>query len=454
MTITNGVGTASITLYDAQTTTLTATPGACRDLRQLHRAGRLGGDVHRAYADDTDGGTAFNETLTALDAYGNTATGYTGAQAVVFSGPSNSPNGHAPTYPASVTFTSGVGTASITLFDAQSTTLTATQGSRHRDSSGSFTVNNTGTATAFTVSNPGTQTAGTAFSVGSPPSTRTQHGDRLRRIEVGHVHRPGELAERSHADLPGDGDLHQRNSLDVDHPVRRPEHDAHGHPGCHRGHVDELHRQQHRDDDGVHRLQPRHADRRHGLHGHHHRHRHVRQHHDELRGDQVGDVHGPGELPEQHRADVPGDGDLHERRGHTVRHTGRRSVDDHNGHPGDDRRHLDELHRAGRLGGEHRHRLWEQPVDTAPQRLREPLVVKVTDTDGNAVSGATVTFTAPGFGASVAFASTGTNSEVDATNTSGQATSSTMTANNTRGTGYTISATVGTHTVNFSETNT
>ncbi len=72
-------------------------------------------------------GTSFNVTITALDAYGNTATGYTGRRPSL-QRPGHPPNGTAPTYPASVTFTNGVGTASVTLYDAQTTTLTATQG--------------------------------------------------------------------------------------------------------------------------------------------------------------------------------------------------------------------------------------------------------------------------------------------------------------------------------------
>ena len=55
----------------------------------------------------------------------------------------------APTYPATVNFASGVGTASITLVDAQSTTLTATQGTI-TGTSGSFTVA-LATTTTFTV---------------------------------------------------------------------------------------------------------------------------------------------------------------------------------------------------------------------------------------------------------------------------------------------------------------
>jgi hypothetical protein len=74
-------------------------------------------------------GSPFDETITALDQYGNTATDYGGAKQLTFSHPSNSPNGATPVYPSSVTFTSGVATASgITLVDAETTTLGVTDG--------------------------------------------------------------------------------------------------------------------------------------------------------------------------------------------------------------------------------------------------------------------------------------------------------------------------------------
>ncbi len=85
-------------------------------------------------------GTSFAVTITAKLPSGPTDTSYSGAKSVVFSGPANSPNGTAPTYPATVTFTNGAGTATITLFNAApSTTLTATAGAI------------TGTSTAFQV---------------------------------------------------------------------------------------------------------------------------------------------------------------------------------------------------------------------------------------------------------------------------------------------------------------
>ena len=95
------------------------------------------------------------------------------------------------------------------------------------------------------------------------------------------------------------------------------------------------------------------------------------------------------------------------------------------------------------------------PVSTA---FGSPLVAKVTDTYGNAVSGVSVTFGAPSSGASATFAACASNphgySCVATTGTNGQATSSVFTANATAG-GYSISASApGTNTVTYTETNT
>src|SRR6202043_1077893 len=54
-------------------------------------------------------GSPFNVTITGLDQSGFTFPGLTGTQTVTFSGPSNSPNGTAPIYPANVTFAGGTG---------------------------------------------------------------------------------------------------------------------------------------------------------------------------------------------------------------------------------------------------------------------------------------------------------------------------------------------------------
>jgi hypothetical protein len=84
-------------------------------------------------------GGAFNVGITAL-ANGATNGGYTGTRTVTFSGPSNAPNSMAPTYPATVTFTNGQATAGVTLFDAETTTITATSG-QLSGTSGAVTVN-------------------------------------------------------------------------------------------------------------------------------------------------------------------------------------------------------------------------------------------------------------------------------------------------------------------------
>ena len=111
-------------------------------------------------------GTPFTETVTAIDAYANTATGFTGPECVAFSGPANSPNNTVPGYPAkgacatgsSLTFAAGIDNAvSITLFDAQTTALTATQG-LITGSSAAFTVS-PANATTLTATSGANQSA-------------------------------------------------------------------------------------------------------------------------------------------------------------------------------------------------------------------------------------------------------------------------------------------------------
>jgi hypothetical protein len=64
-------------------------------------------------------GSAFNVTVTALDAYGNTATGYTGTLHFTSSDSQ-------ATLPADANLTSGVGNFSVTLKSTGNQTLTAT----------------------------------------------------------------------------------------------------------------------------------------------------------------------------------------------------------------------------------------------------------------------------------------------------------------------------------------
>lgn len=84
-----------------------------------------------------------------------------------------------------------------------------------------------------------------------------------------------------------------------------------------------------------------------------------------------------------------------------------------------------------------------------------PLVATVKNAAGVGLAGVSVTFTAPGSGASGTFASNGLAAETVVTNAAGQATSSAFTANATGsgGVAYTVAASVGALSVNFSMTN-
>jgi hypothetical protein len=111
-------------------------------------------------------GNAFSVTLTATDEYGNTTTSYAGSKTIAWSGPGNSPNGHAPEYPSTattVTFTSGAGTASgIVLYGAvASVTLTAKEGSSLKGSASIKVV--AAAAKTLNFSAIAEQTAGSAF---------------------------------------------------------------------------------------------------------------------------------------------------------------------------------------------------------------------------------------------------------------------------------------------------
>jgi hypothetical protein len=167
VTFTAGVGAAASTkLYDAQSTTLKAKEGTIE--------GTTGAFTVRAAVakkftvpmpSEQEAGVAFNVTLTAIDEYSNTATGYTGAKTLTWSNPANAPNGQAPEYPTSastVTFTAGLGTASaLKLYDAQSATLKAKEGTIE-GTSAAFTVKAAG-ASSFSLPTPAEQTAGTSF---------------------------------------------------------------------------------------------------------------------------------------------------------------------------------------------------------------------------------------------------------------------------------------------------
>ena len=152
-------------------------------------------------------------TLTAQDTWGNPTGNLNGTKNLTFSGPSNSPNNTAPTYPATVSFTNGVANPpSVTLVDVQTTTITAndTTDTYNGTASNNITVNAAG-ASSFTVSAPATATAGTRVHRDAHRARPIrQHRHRLHRQPDDHIHGARQLPGRDRPHLPHIGHLHQR----------------------------------------------------------------------------------------------------------------------------------------------------------------------------------------------------------------------------------------------------
>jgi hypothetical protein len=163
--VASGANSPSLTLYDAQVVTLTATdnPSGVSGTTDLTIVPGPISTFDVANPGTRTVGQLFSDTITAIDGYGNTATSYVGTQVLDFSGPSDSPSGAMPSYPSSVFFTNGMGTAeNITLVDAQTTALMASQ-SPITGTSTPFQVL-PGPISTFDVANPGTRTVGQLFS--------------------------------------------------------------------------------------------------------------------------------------------------------------------------------------------------------------------------------------------------------------------------------------------------
>lgn len=145
-----GVQTVTTTIHDVGGSTATATGTATIS---------AGPATHFAVSAPASvtAGVAFSFTVTALDAFNNTATGYSGtvhftssdAQAVL---------------PADSTLTSGIGTLSATLKTTGNQTITATDTVTASITGTSNTISvGSAAATHFAVSSPATAMAGTAF---------------------------------------------------------------------------------------------------------------------------------------------------------------------------------------------------------------------------------------------------------------------------------------------------
>src|SRR5215212_10047095 len=117
-------------------------------------------------------GTSFNiSKITATDQFFNVVTSYSGAKTISYTGPGTNAGFSSPSYTTAVSFTNGVSTTTLatTLRKAETTTITASDGTTNGPASSNLTVN-AGALSSFIVTNTsdgiiGTQTAGTPFDI-------------------------------------------------------------------------------------------------------------------------------------------------------------------------------------------------------------------------------------------------------------------------------------------------
>lgn len=120
----------------------------------------------------TVGGSFTISQISATDNYFNVNTGYSGSKTLAYAGPANAPNGQAPSYTTSVSFTAGQSTTTLTttLYKAQTTTITVTDG-------GSF-----GYASSSIVVSPGSVSAAQSTVSVSPSSVPINTNDLITLI--------------------------------------------------------------------------------------------------------------------------------------------------------------------------------------------------------------------------------------------------------------------------------
>ena len=150
----SGAVNINTTYFNASTGKLNVTSGASATRLIVTLPGQTftagagnGGTVSAQTA-----GTAFNITLTAVDANNWVDASYTGSKGVSYSGPGNAPSGGAtPTYTSPVTFTAGQAASVATkLVKAETPTITAAISGLSGVASSSLTVN-AGTATVLSI---------------------------------------------------------------------------------------------------------------------------------------------------------------------------------------------------------------------------------------------------------------------------------------------------------------
>jgi hypothetical protein len=164
-TLTNGTGTFSATLKTTGGQTIAVTDTVTASITGTSNSITVNGTAGATHFSVTaptnaTAGTAFNFTVTALDASNNPATGY--SDVVSFTSTDRQ-----AVLPVNSTLTNGTGTFSATLRTSGSQTITATDTvtASITGTSNSVTVNGTAGATHFSVTAPANATAGTAFNI-------------------------------------------------------------------------------------------------------------------------------------------------------------------------------------------------------------------------------------------------------------------------------------------------
>lgn len=192
LTFSNGVASVAsskngvLKIYDAGAASVTATEGSITTPAPLSLTVSQATTSKFILAADTASpiaGAAVDLTITAQDAYGNLATGYTGSKSLVFSGASAGPGGNTPTVTNSsgaaiafgsatpVAFSAGVARAvendggEMTLYKSGATTVKATEGSVTTPTGVVLTVAPGAPSKLVLTSSTATPVAGTGFNV-------------------------------------------------------------------------------------------------------------------------------------------------------------------------------------------------------------------------------------------------------------------------------------------------
>jgi hypothetical protein len=209
-TLTNGVGTFSATLKTAGNQTITATDTVTASITGTSGPIAVGAAAATHFTISAPAsamlspassstpkaaGTAFSFTVTALDQFNNTATGYAGTVHFTSSDPQ-------ATLPADSTLTNGTGTFTATLRTAGSQTITGTDtGNGSITGTSNAIVVSPAAATHFALSAPASVAGGAAFSF-----TVTAL-DPFNNVATGYAGTVHFTSSDAHAILPADSTL-------------------------------------------------------------------------------------------------------------------------------------------------------------------------------------------------------------------------------------------------------